>query len=106
MKRTLPAVFTVEDRYEILIPTETPSLMWIEVGGEVFCDEINGVMRSSVEVHRIELPKAILDREKNYTVVERVIIERGPYFPTSDAEQRTAYSFRPCNKPTLRAFCM
>lgn len=106
MNRTLPAVFAVENKYQIIVPVEKPSLMWVEVDGKKYCDEVNGVLRSDVEVHRMTVPMAALDKAKSYTVVEREIINRDPYFPKASEERRQNYNFKPVEGENLRAYCI
>ena len=89
MQEKTPAVFAVENNYQIMVPTDAPSLMWVEVGGKKYYDAANGIMRSFTEIHRVTVPMAVLDAAGAYTVCERVIIDRKPYFPESEETVRT-----------------
>lgn len=91
----LPTVFAVEDRYTIMIPFTREVLMSVRVGERVFYDHSCGVMRSGKRMHRVELPMDVLDAAGEYTVLWRNIIERKPYFPTSEPEQSLTIAYHP-----------
>lgn len=93
--KTAPAVFAVGNEYQIMVPVKSDLLLWVSVGNEIFYDHVGGVMRSAVPVHRVSVPMALLDGEGAYTVHYRKIIERTPYFPTSEEEVCATYPFRP-----------
>ena len=90
-----PAVFAVEDEYQIMVCVKHPCLMWVQVGEERFYDESNGILRSNVTTHRMKIPAEILNHAKAYTLCWRKIIERKPYRTETEDEQRLTYSFRP-----------
>ena len=95
MLKTHPAVFAVEDEYQIMVCVKAPCLMWVQVGDEKYFDESNGILRSNVTTHRMKIPAELLNQEKKYTVCWRKIIDRKPYFPETEDEQRLEYTFRP-----------
>ncbi len=105
MLKTAPAVFAVGKEYQIMVPVTKPSLMWVKIGDECYFDESNGIMCSIKEVHRISVPMEVLNNAKKYTVCEKVLIERKPYFPTSEETAETEYNFYPVEKKdNIRAF--
>ncbi|MCQ2454969.1 MAG: metallophosphoesterase [Clostridia bacterium] len=105
MIKTAPAVFAVGKNYQIMVPVSKPSLMWVKIGDKCYYDELNGIMRSITTVHRITVPMEVLDSAKSYTVCEKILIERKPYFPTSKPTTEKTYKFRPVTKRTgIRAF--
>lgn len=105
MIRTAPAVFAVNKEYQIMVPVEKPSLMWVQVGDRKFYDAANGIMRSIAEVHRISVPMDILDEAGGYTVCEKEIIERKPYFTETKETSYYKFSFRPVKKTSnIRAY--
>ena len=104
MKEKTPAVFAVENDYQIMVPTDAPSLMWVEVGGKKYYDAANGIMRSLTEIHRVTVPMAVLDAAGAYTVCERVIIDRKPYFPETEETVRTTYTFTPVPDGDVRLY--
>lgn len=93
--KTAPAVFAVGNEYQIMVPAKSDLLFSVRVGDAVFYDHVGGIMRSSVPVHRVHVPMALLDRAGAYTVCYRKVIERTPYFPTSEEEVCATYPFRP-----------
>lgn len=97
--KTTPAVFAAGREYQIMVPFTAPALFWVEVGDKTYYDHACGIMRSNVDMHRVCVPYEVLDAAKSYTVVYRKIIDRKPYFPTSEDEVRATYAFHPV--PTL-----
>ena len=95
MLKTHPAVFAVEDEYQIMVCVKAPCLMWVQVGEEKYFDESNGILRSNVTTHRMRVPASELNAAKEYTLCWRKIIDRKPYFPESEDEVQVSYPFRP-----------
>ena len=105
MLKTKPAVFAVENQYQIMVPVTAPSLMWVKIGDQTFYDESNGIMRSIISVHRICVPMELLDSCGSYTVCEKEIIERLPYFPTTKDTTEQTFNFYPVtDKENIRAY--
>ncbi len=105
MLKFSPAVFAVNKEYQIMVPVTVPSLMWVRVGDKEYFDESNGIMRSLTEIHRIKVPMEELDRAGGYTVCERELIERKPYFPTSKETKCYECKFYPVKKESgIRAY--
>ena len=96
--KTLPAVFAVEDEYQIMVPVNADALMWVEVAGEVYPDAAQGTMRSHTDMHRMRVPMNVLDAAGEYTVVYRKIIDRKPYFAESEEPVRLTLKFQPLTK--------
>lgn len=106
-KRTIvpkPCIFAVNKTYQILVPVTKPSLMWVKVGDICYYDESNGILRSHNAVHRISIPMEKLDRAGKYTICERVLIERKPYFSETEDLCEYEYSFYPVRKRNARAY--
>ena len=93
--RFLPAVFAVENTYQIMIPVRKETLLWVEVDGESYFDHSNGVLRSDTKIHRVSVPADALDRAGEYTVCFRNVIKRLPYYTQTGPIKRYAYKFRP-----------
>lgn len=93
--KTAPAVFAVGNEYQIMVPARNNLLLWVTVGEQTFYDHVGGVMRSAVPVHRVHVPMTLLDRAGAYTVHYKKMIDRTPYFPTSEEEVSATYPFRP-----------
>ncbi len=104
MLKTTPAVFAVEETYHIMVPVSCPTLMWVRVGDEEYYDESNGIMRSDVDVHRMIVPKNVLDNARKYTICVRKIIERKPYFTETEEEQQFDFDFKPVENDNVRAY--
>ncbi|MCI8388876.1 MAG: hypothetical protein HFE63_10495 [Clostridiales bacterium] len=95
MIKTDPAVFAVGREYQIMVGVTCPVLMWVEVGGECYYDDSNGILRSAVTTHRMCVPAAELERAGAYKLCMRKIIERKPYFTETEDEVSLDYEFRP-----------
>lgn len=95
MLRFDPAVFAVGSNYQIAVITKGTSFISLEIGGEVFVDDSNGILCSSSKTHIFEVPQELLDREKHYKVIEKGIIKRKPYFTTTRKDKAFGYDFIP-----------
>ena len=103
MKYT-PAVFAVGNDYQIVIPVNTPTVLWIKVGEHTYYDDSNGILRSDTDLHRVTLPMSVLDEAGAYTVCWKEVIDRRPYFPKVGEEQRATFAFRPIKGDPIRAY--
>ena len=92
---TYPTVFAVGDEYQIFAPFSDEVIFWVEVGDHAYYDHSNGILRSGTNMHCVKLPMAVLDERGEYTVVYRKMINRAPYFPSSEEERRLTIPFRP-----------
>ncbi len=104
MKHRKPTVFAVGNTYQIMLPCEKPTLMWVSVNGKCYYDHINGVLRSDTKIHRVTVPKEELDSAGAYKVCVRTIIERKPYFSETEDVVETPYQFRAVPEDGARAF--
>ncbi len=104
MLKNTPAVFAVGNNYQIMVPVTKPSLFWVEVDGKCFYDEQNGIMRSLCTTHRVSVPMEVLDNAREYTVCERLIIDRKPYFPETEEPVRSTFAFRPVPDESIRIY--
>lgn len=95
MLQTDPCVYTLTDDYQIVCLTQTLGMVRIQVGNAWFDDAVNGVLPSHQNVHKITLPKALLDEQKGYTVVFTPVVDRRPYSPITAAPQEKFYPFHP-----------
>ena len=92
---TYPTVCAVGNEYQIMIPVKKETLMRVEVDGESFYDESNGILRSACSVHRVSVPQAKLDKARAYTVCWRVVRKRKAYCTETEAEAKIRIPFRP-----------
>lgn len=104
MIKTAPAVFAVENDYQIMVEVEKPSVFRVKVGDRYYYDESNGIMRSQNNLHRCIVPMKALNETKEYTVCVRPLIERKPYFTTTEPEQEFTFSFFPVPEKNARAY--
>ena len=102
--KTAPVVYAVGRDYQIFVPVNTETVMWVEVGDRAFYDDSNGILRSSVSVHRMTVPMGLLDSEKKYTVCYHRVIERKPYYSNLSDVMREEYSFRPIEGEKIRIY--
>lgn len=91
---TYPTVFAVGSNYNIFVPFDAEVIMWVKIGDKVYYDDCNGILRSNTNMHKIELPMSVLDEAGEYTVVYKKMIERKPYFPTSEPERKLTVYFK------------
>lgn len=89
-----PAVYVVEDNYQIIWHTETPSVGSVEVGGKLYEDIASGGLRCLEKVHKITLPMAELDAAGQYKITSQKVV-REPYKVTYGKKLEKTYSFRP-----------
>ncbi|MBQ8340888.1 MAG: hypothetical protein IJY22_00750 [Clostridia bacterium] len=106
MLKTAPAVFAVENEYQIMVNTTRPALFSVLVGDEEYFDESNGILRSLSDLHRVCVPMAALDAAGKYTVRVRPLIERKPYFTETEEPLEFEFPFilsppRTCGPITL-----
>lgn len=87
---TTPIVYAVGKNYQIMVPVSCETLMWAEVGGKCFYDDVNGILRSNCTTHRMTVPMEILDAEGEYKICYRVVNERKPYY--SDVSEIFEYT--------------
>ncbi len=104
MLKMSPAVFAAENTYQIIALVKAPCLFCVRVGDACYYDEVNGVMRSDTEVHRVSVPMKALDEAREYTVVLRPIEERKPYFTQTSTEQAYTFAFKPVAEDKVRAY--
>ncbi len=74
-----PVVYAVEDNYQIVFSTNSEATGWVEVGGKNYYDLYNGSTRNKSKVHKIEVPMAVLDSAKEYTIHTQRSIYCGPF---------------------------
>ena len=88
-------VYVVGHDYQILFNTTEHGIAWVEVGGEVYPDEKNGLLRSETLIHHTVIPMEKLDAAGEYTVCFRALPERKPYWPVLGETERQTYAFHP-----------
>ena len=95
MLRTEPAVFVVGRNYQIITTTKSQAFVSVKVGDKIFVDDSNGILKSASKTHNITVPQELLDAEKHYTIIEKGIIKRLPYFSRTRADKFYEFDFCP-----------
>lgn len=93
--KTKPAVFSVGNEYQIFVPVNYETVMWVKVGDKCYYDDSNGILRSRKMIHRMTVPAEKLDKEQKYTICYRRIIKRKPYFTKTHPLEEVEFNFRP-----------
>lgn len=104
MLKTAPAVFAVGKQYQIMVQSTVQSMLWIKIGDEYYYDDSNGILRSSLEIHRISVPMETLDKEQEYTVFEEEIAERKAYFTETKGVSSSTWKFSPVLPGEVHAY--
>ena len=76
--RLNPTICAVGKDYQIMIMADTEALYSIRVGEKMFYYHSNGIRISSPGMHRFTIPQEVLNKAKEYTVIEEIMIERAP----------------------------
>lgn len=104
MLKTAPAVFAVENEYQIMVPVEKECLYWVRVGENEYYDESNGILCSRSLLHRASVPMKVLNKAGKYTVCVRPLIERKPYYSTTEPVQEFEFDFYPLPEKNIRIY--
>ena len=88
-------VYVVEDEYQIVFSTSDNSLAWVEVGDNSYYDLYAGSMKSKDLVHKISVPRDVLDEAKEYTIFAEKMIYRGPFGAFKGKIKSITHEFRP-----------
>ena len=101
---TTPIVYAVGDNYQILVPVAQETLMWVEVDGKLFYDDVNGILRSNCITHKMTVPQALLDNAREYTICYRIVNQRKPYNSSVSEVYEYKSAFRPVESDKPRFF--
>lgn len=74
-----PAVYAVEDTYQIVFTTRSKGTGWVTIDGIEYNDTYAGYRRTEDTVHKIIVPMAALDNAGEYTIYTRSMLSRGPF---------------------------
>ncbi len=89
-----PAVFVVQNEYCVIFNTIVEGVGWVEVDGEKYVVNHNGILVSDKKVHKVYVPMDKLNKAGEYEIAFVPVYERKAYFATSGEEQRKKYSFK------------
>lgn len=102
--KTTPAVFAVGKNYQITVPVSCETVMWVRVGEHCFYDDSNGILRSAKRIHKMTVPREILDNEREYIICYRKIIKRKAYFSKTLGVKEEKFTFRPVGNERVVAY--
>ncbi len=74
-----PAVFAVEDTYQIVFSTSAKGTAWVEIDGIEYNDTYAGYRTTENRIHKVTVPMEVLDEAGEYTIFAKAMILRGPY---------------------------
>lgn len=92
-----PVVYAVEDNYQIVFSTNSESVAWVDIGGQSYYDTYNGSSKKFTKIHKVEVPMAVLDNVKSYTVHAQKSIYCGPFGGWLGRDLTQTVSFKPVN---------
>lgn len=101
---TTPIVYVVGTNYQIMVPVTQETLMWVEVDGKLFYDDVNGILRSNTTTHRMTVPQALLDGAGEYKICYRIVNERRPYNSNVSEVFEYVSVFKPVTSENPRFF--
>lgn len=101
---TTPIVYAVGRNYQIMVPVLKETLMWVEVGGKCYYDDVNGILRSNCTTHRMTVPAEMLETAKEYKVCYRIVNERKPYYSDVSEVFEFTSAFYPVKTDNPRFF--
>ncbi|MBQ3507128.1 MAG: metallophosphoesterase [Clostridia bacterium] len=90
-----PGVFLIEQAYEIILICRRNALASVVVDGLTFTDNVNGVMRTDTEVHKIKVPMELLDKARRYRVHLAPLADHCNYYPKPSPTEAYEYDFTP-----------
>ena len=90
-----PAVYIVENEYQIVFGSNVEALAWVEVDNKRYYEDYAGYYNSTKKMHKIIVPMDVLDNAKEYTVGTQKLTYRGPFGGFKGREIEETYSFRP-----------
>ena len=93
-----PAVYIVDDYYQIALLTKKNGTIKIRVGDKEYTEDLCGVLSSEKNYFKINVERSALDEAKSYTVIYRKTVDRKPYFPVFENEEEKTFKFKPLLK--------
>ncbi len=93
---TKASVYMVEDDYQICWSTSTTTAGYVEIGDLTYHDSYAGALNCST-LHKVTVPRDILDTYKEYKVVSYGVSHNRAYYPIRTSTISKSYTFRPIN---------
>ncbi len=89
-----PVVFVIGNDYDIMFYTEKKGAAAVRVGGKMYWDSTNGLIKSEDNIHSVRIPQELLNEAGEYTVIYSHYPHREPYFPSHTEPEEVTYTFR------------
>ena len=89
-----PAVYAVEDTYQITFTSRAKGTAWVVIDGIEYSDTYAGYRETENTIHKITVPMEVLDQAKEYTVCTRSMLLRGPYCALQGKTIAKTYNWR------------
>lgn len=96
--KTNPAIFAVGDEYQITVPVDCETVMWVKVGDSCYYDDSNGILCSARNIHKMAVPQKELDEAGEYTICYRRVVKRKAYFSITRPVREQKYDFYPVKR--------
>ena len=95
--RCTPAVYAVEDTYQIVFSTHAKGTAWVEINGVEYNDTYAGYRQTEHKIHKITVPMEVLDSADSYTVYAKSMLLRGPYCALQGTTINETYHWKGIN---------
>ena len=92
-----PAVFAVEDTYQIVFSTRAKGTAWVEIDGVEYNDTYAGYRTTEDRIHKVTVPMEVLDNADSYTIYAKSMLLRGPYSSMQGKTIKKTFSWRGVN---------
>ena len=92
-----PAVFAVEDTYQIVFTTSAKGTAWVEIDGVEYNETYAGYRMTEDRIHKVTVPMEALDNADSYTICAKSMLLRGPYSSMQGKTIRKSFSWRGVN---------
>ena len=89
-----PAVFAVEDTYQIVFSTRSKGTAWVEINGVEYNDTYAGYRVTEDRIHKVTVPMEVLDSAGSYTIYAKSMLLRGPYSSMQGKTISQKYTWR------------
>ncbi len=96
--KCLPAVYVINDEYEISVSLNEKGVCWVNIDGVEYYEESAGVFSSEKTYIKIRVPQSALDKAKSYEIVYRKTIDRKAYFSEFGEVEIEKFNFKPLEK--------
>lgn len=92
-----PAVFAVEDTYQIVFTTSSKGTAWVVIDGVEYNETYSGYRYTEDRIHKITVPMEALDNAGEYTIYAKAMLLRGPYSSMQGKTIQKTYHWKGVN---------